>query len=65
MGHYEDAFFEIHDDISEKGLKMEFEAQIQKMLTQDKHKYKSTKEMWEYAHHKVTSSLALKDNLDH
>jgi len=65
MGHYEDAFYEIHNDISKKGLREEFESQIQKMLNQEKHKHKSTKEMWEYAHHKVTSSLALKNNLDY
>ena len=64
MGHYEDAFFEIHSSIEEKGLQNEFQSQIQKMLTQDKHKHKSTKEMWEYAHHKVTSSLTSKDNLE-
>ena len=64
MGHYEDAFYEIHDDIHEKGLKPQFNAQLQKMLNQDKHKHKTTKEMWEYAHHKVTSSLTLEDNLD-
>lgn len=65
MGHYEDAFFEIYDDIKEKGLKLQFDAQLSKMRDQDKHRYKSTKEMWEYAHHKVTSSLVLKDNLDY
>ena len=65
MGHYEDAFFEIYDDIEEKGLKPQFDAQLSKMKEQDKHRSKSTKEMWEYAHHKVTSSLDLKDNLEY
>lgn len=64
MGHYEDAFYEIHDDIAEKGLKKQFDAQLSKMRLQDKHKYKSTKEMWEYAHNKVTSSFASKNNLE-
>ena len=64
MGHYEDAFYEIYDDISEKGLKGKFDAQLEKMKHQDKHRSKSTKELWEYAHNKITSSLTSKDNLD-
>ena len=64
MGHYEDVFYEIYNDIHEKGLKTQFDTQLQKMLNQDKHKYKTIKEKWEYAYHKVTSSLNLQDNLD-
>jgi len=64
MGHYEDAFYEIYTDIHEKGLKTQFDTQLQKMLYQDKHKYKTVKERWEYAHHKVTSSFNLENNLD-
>ena len=64
MGHYEDAFYEIYEDIDQKGLKPQFDAQLNKMRYQDKHRNKSAKELWEYAHNKVTSSLNLKDNLD-
>ena len=64
MGHYEDAFYEIYDDIQVKGLKPQFDAQLQKMSNQDKHRNKSIKERWEYAHNKITSSLTSKDNLD-
>jgi len=64
MGHYEDAFFEIYEDIKIKGLRANFDKQLNKMRFQDKHKHKSVKETWEYAHNKVTSSLDLKDNLD-
>jgi len=49
MGHYEDSFFEIYDEVTQKGLKEQFDKQIKKMLNQDKHKSKTTKEMWEYA----------------
>ena len=65
MGHYEDAFYEIYDDIEEKGLKPQFNAQLEKMKYQDKHRSKSPKELWEYAHNKVTSSFTSKDNLDY
>ena len=64
MGHYEDAFYEIYEDIDQKGLKPQFEAQVQKMLNQEKHKSKSTKEVWEYAHNKITSSYSTQDNLE-
>tara|TARA_R110000796_G_scaffold3014_1_gene11449 strand:- start:1082 stop:1273 length:192 start_codon:yes stop_codon:yes gene_type:complete len=56
MGHYEDSFHEIYDQIRVKDIKDEFENQLKKMQDQSKHKYKSTKEMWEYAYMRVTSS---------
>jgi len=56
MGHYEDAFFEIYDAVQEKGLKENFDKQLNKMSTQDKHRYKTIKERWEYAYQKVTGS---------
>lgn len=56
MGHYEDAFYEIYDSVQEKGLSENFNQQLSKMSTQDKHKYKTTKERWEYAYQKVTGS---------
>lgn len=64
MSHSEDVFFEIYNNIQEKKLKSKFDAQLKKMKYQEKHKFKSTKELWEYAYNKVTSSLVLKDNLD-
>ena len=36
-----------------KGLKKEFDAQLKKMESQDKHKYKDSRGRWDYAHHKV------------
>lgn len=53
MGHYEDSFFEIHNEVESLNLKEQFDKQLSKMRTQDKHKYKSTKEMWEYAAERV------------
>jgi hypothetical protein len=53
MGHYEDLFYEITESINEKGLRKEFDAQLQKMSMQDKHRYKDTRDRWTYAHNKV------------
>lgn len=55
MGHYEDLWYEITESISSKGLKKEFDAQLEKMNYQHKHKYKESRERWEYAHNKVTT----------
>ena len=53
MGHYEDLWYQILDDINSKGLKKEFDAQLEKMQYQDKHRYKDTRDRWTYAHNKV------------
>ena len=54
MGHYEDFWWEITESIDKKGLKKEFNAQLEKMRYQDKHKYKESRARWEYAYNKVT-----------
>jgi len=54
MGHYEDFWYEITDSINNKGLKKEFDAQLDKMSHQSKHQYKDTRDKWSYAHEKVT-----------
>ena len=53
MGHYEDLFYMILDDVNSKGLKKEFDAQLSKMDGQEKHRYKDTRDRWSYAHDKV------------
>ena len=53
MGHYEDFWYDIHDSIEKHGLKKEFDQQLNKMSTQDKHQYKDSRERWDYAHKKV------------
>jgi len=53
MGHYEDAFYEIYDKIERLGLRKEYDEQIQKMLSQDKHKFKEIKDRMQYACDKV------------
>ena len=54
MGHYEDLYYQILNDVNSKGLKKEFDAQLEKMNGQSKHQYKDTRDRWSYAHNKVT-----------
>ena len=54
MGHWEDFWGNITEEINKKGLKKEFDAQLKKMESQDKHKYKDSRGRWDYAYHKVT-----------
>ena len=56
MGHYEDSFYEIYDQIRVKNIEEEFDKQLKKQKSQSKHRFKSTKEMWEYAYMRITSS---------
>ncbi len=53
MGHWEDFWWNITNEINEKGLKKEFDAQLRKMDSQSKHQYKDTRSKWDYAYHKV------------
>ena len=53
MGHYEDLWYEITESINSKGLKKQFDKQLRKMDQQDKHRYKETRDKWQYAHDKV------------
>lgn len=50
---YEDTYYHIYMEVREQGLTKAFDKQLEKMRTQDKHKYKDTKDMWEYAFAKV------------
>jgi len=59
MGHYEDEFYEIYNNVRDKGLTEQFYAQLEKMSLQDKHKFKSPKEFWSYAYQRVQDSLEL------
>tara|TARA_Y100001963_G_C6573466_1_gene349995 strand:- start:323 stop:505 length:183 start_codon:yes stop_codon:yes gene_type:complete len=53
MGHYDDFWYIIHDSLDKHGLRKEFDKQLQKMQGQDKHKYKETRDRWNYAYDKV------------
>jgi hypothetical protein len=40
MGHYEDGFWEIYQEVEKKGLREKFNAQIKKMHKKTKHDHK-------------------------
>ena len=45
----EDTMYEIHTEVTQSGLRKKFDKQLKKMLSQDKHKWKTVCEKWEYA----------------
>ena len=49
----EDIMYEIHTALTESKLWDAFNAQIKKMQTQNKYKWKTPVEKWEYAYDKV------------
>ena len=51
----EDFWWDTHNELSKLGLQKKFDKQIKKMKTQDKHRYKDTREQWAYALDKIKS----------
>ena len=49
----EDFWWDAHKTLKELKLQRKFDRQLEKMKTQEKHQYKDTKQMWEYALNKV------------
>ena len=49
----EDTMYEIHTALTESKLWDAFNEQLKKMRAQNKHKYKTSSERWEYAFNKV------------
>tara|TARA_Y100001973_G_C5192356_1_gene331811 strand:+ start:1823 stop:2032 length:210 start_codon:yes stop_codon:yes gene_type:complete len=64
MGHWEDFWWDVTESIDKAGLRKEFDAQLEKMSTQDKHRYKDTRAKWEYAHKKVIDAWQNKNTTD-
>ena len=62
MGMYEDIFYEVTESIDKLGLKKEFDAQLEKMRNQDKHRYKEVRDRWAYAYNKVIKNYEDKRN---
>ena len=45
----EDTMYAIHTEVTQRGLKDKFDKQLQKMSKQNKWKWKTVCEKWEYA----------------
>ena len=59
---YEDLYWDIHQEITELKLHQKFNAQLEKMGHQDKHKFKDTRDRWTYARDKVVSGYITEKN---
>ena len=49
----EDTMYIIHTEVEKLNISKKFHSQVEKMHTQDKHKWKDMCEKWEYAFNKV------------
>ena len=49
----EDTFYEIHQEVEQKGLRKKFDKQLKKMRGQSKHLHKTACEMWDYALNRI------------
>ena len=49
----EDTLYTIYTELTESKLWDAFNAQLKKMRAQNKHKYKTSSERWEYAYNKI------------
>jgi len=59
MGHYEDDIIYIHNIVVEEGLQNKFDIQLQKMSLQEKHRFKSVKEKWDYALYRIKGGKSI------
>ena len=56
----EDTLFEINTSVDSLGIRKQFKAQLKKMASQEKHKWKSAVECWEYAYGRVSPNKGVK-----
>ena len=49
----EDTLMSIHTEVTQSNLWEEFNAQLKKMQSQEKHKWKDVCERWEYALYRI------------
>jgi hypothetical protein len=45
----EDSMMDMYNEVRDKGLQNKFDAQLEKMRSQDKHAHKTANEQWDYA----------------
>jgi len=54
----EDTLYEVYYEVQKEGLEKKFDKQVKKMQTQDKHKYKTIAERWEYALYRIKGGMS-------
>ncbi len=59
MAHSEDILVEVYHEVENLGIRVEFDNQINKMLCQDKHRFKNVSEKWEYALYRIKGGKSL------
>jgi ABC-type amino acid transport substrate-binding protein len=55
----ENRLMEVYIEVEENGLREKFDRQVKKMKEQDKHKYKSIADKWEYALYRIKGGESL------
>jgi hypothetical protein len=53
MSYSEDKLYEVFEEVQKLGIKAEFDEQLKKMQSQEKHKHKRIYEKWEYALYRI------------
>ena len=59
MAHSEDVLVEVYHEVENSGMRVEFDNQLNKMLRQDKHRFKNVGERWEYALYRIKGGKPL------
>ena len=59
MSYTEDTMHEVYNEVESGGLRGEFDKQVSRMKGQDKHKFKTVCEKWEYALYRIKGGKSL------
>ena len=55
---HEDLLMEVYQEVITSNIKNKFDEQLKKMNLQDKHKWKSASERWEYALYRIKGGVS-------
>ena len=59
MAYSEDILHEVYEEVQNNGMREDFDKQILKMGHQEKHKFKTVCEKWEYALYRIKGGQSL------
>ena len=49
MGNWDNFYYEMHEELTQLGMRQRFNSLLQELSTQDKFKYKSVRDRWNTA----------------